>query len=182
MPAGLDGVVEIVPPELNLYEKLKRVHISWPASREETWAWTDVASRMMECGQALCVVNTRKKARVLFEEIRQRGGRGFHLSTTMCPAHRMAVIDEVKNLLVHHQTCLLVSTQLIEAGVDLDFPVVFRELGPLESIIQAAGRCNREGTLPKCDGLPGGCGRWWRGRRHRWRVFQQLQRKPLAQP
>ena len=73
----------------------------------------------------------------------------LHLSTNMCQKHRMAVIDKVKNKLKNGEKLILCSTQLIEAGVDMDFPIVFRELAPLESIIQSAGRCNREGKLKK---------------------------------
>ena len=71
----------------------------------------------------------------------------LHLSTNMCQIHRMEVINKVRQILKNGEKLILCSTQLIEAGVDIDFPVVFRELAPLESIIQSAGRCNREGKL-----------------------------------
>jgi CRISPR-associated endonuclease/helicase Cas3 len=74
----------------------------------------------------------------------------------MCPAHRLRTIDEIKQRLAVGADCQLVSTQLIEAGVDIDFPRVFREIAPLEAIIQAAGRCNREGKLPFIGGRAGG--------------------------
>lgn len=105
---------------------------------------------------ALCVVNTRRAAGELFAELRRGGGDAFHLSTAMCPAHRLEVLDEVRRRLDAGEPCLLVSTQLIEAGVDVDFPLVLRELAPLEAVIQAAGRCNREGRLNSPDGSPGG--------------------------
>ena len=93
-------------------------------------------------------------ARELFSEIKDRESEGaYHLSTSMCPAHRKSVLEEVRRRLVEGNSCRLVSTQLIEAGVDVDFPLVFRELAPFDSIIQAAGRCNREGKLTGALGL-----------------------------
>ena len=112
---------------------------------------------MAKIAASLCVVNTKRAARELFQQLHDQGCKdALHLSTTMCPAHRLAVIDDVRQRLQDGRPCRLVSTQLIEAGVDLDFPFVMRELAPLEGIIQAAGRCNREGTLNPCDGVPGG--------------------------
>jgi CRISPR-associated endonuclease/helicase Cas3 len=107
---------------------------------------------------ALCVVNTRRAARELFKAFTQRGVAGtvFHLSTWMCPAHRLEVLAEVRSRLKGGLPCFLISTQLIEAGVDLDFPLLLRELAPLDAVIQAAGRANREGTLNTPDGAPGG--------------------------
>ena len=85
--------------------------------------------------------------------MKRTGGHGvFHLSTAMCPAHRTEVLNEVRRRLEAGERCLVVSTQLIEAGVDVDFPLVFRELAPLEAIIQAAGRCNRKGKLAGAGG------------------------------
>jgi len=125
-------------------------------------SWDQVCEAMlckkMGIRSALCIVNTRRAARELFD-ILQKNASGFvfHLSTTMCPAHRMMVLRTVKQRLKESQPCYLVSTQLIEAGVDVDFPVVFREMAPLESIVQAAGRCNREGMLNSSStGAPGG--------------------------
>ncbi len=112
---------------------------------------------MAEQPTALCIVNTKVAARNIFQLLRQAGfDDALHLSTAMCPAHRLAVIDEVRDRLAHGRPCRLVSTQLVEAGVDIDFPILFRELAPLESVIQAAGRCNREGLLNRPDGSPGG--------------------------
>lgn len=101
---------------------------------------------------ALVVFNTKKKAKMFFEEMRGCGGFTlFHLSTNMCPAHRKQVIKDIRNALEHKERIVVSSTQLIEAGVDMDFPAVYRELAPLESIIQSAGRCNREGKVEKGD-------------------------------
>ena len=103
----------------------------------------EVAARMNGCEQVLCIVNTRKDAQEIFGRLAEEGR--YHLSTYMCPAHRRLVIREIKNRLAKGLSCRVISTSLVEAGVDLDFPAVFRELAGLDSIIQAAGRCNREG-------------------------------------
>jgi CRISPR-associated endonuclease/helicase Cas3 len=157
LPCGLDKVREIVPPELNLFERLRRVRVSWPSSPDERWEWSQVAETMRNERAALCIVNTRRAARDLFRLLRESGGKGlFHLSTSMCPAHRLKVLDAVRKRLAVGRTCRLVSTQLIEAGCDVDFPLVLREMAPLEAVIQSAGRCNREGLLNGADGIPGG--------------------------
>jgi len=96
------------------------------------------------------VLNTRRQAWEVFSAIKSEGV--FHLSTLMCPVHRRCVLETIKaRLKKPHTRCLVISTQLVEAGVDLDFPKVYRALAPLDSIIQAAGRCNREGQLPAGD-------------------------------
>ncbi len=96
--------------------------------------------------QALCIVNSRKSAQRIYALLDKEGA--FHLSTLMVPAHRKAVLDEVRARLDNGLPCRVVSTSLIEAGVDVDFPAVFREEAGLDSILQAAGRCNREGKRP----------------------------------
>lgn len=156
IPERLTGVREVAPASLNLFARLRRVRVEWPKAGE-TLDWPGVAERMLQRHAALCIVNTRRAARELFAELRQRTGAPvLHLSTSMCPEHRLAVLDRAKKLLEANQPCYLVSTQLIEAGVDIDFPFVLREMAPLEAIIQAAGRCNREGLLNHDSGEPGG--------------------------
>lgn len=101
---------------------------------------------------SLVVFNTKKKARMFYNEVLENNSyRKFHLSTTMCPVHRKEVIKAIHQALENEEPVLVSSTQLIEAGVDMDFPSVYRELAPLESIIQSAGRCNREGKNDKGD-------------------------------
>jgi CRISPR-associated endonuclease/helicase Cas3 len=157
MPERLQNVTEIAPPELDLFDRLRRVRVQWPARTDPPLDWLEVAERMRAGRAALCVVNTRRAARELFAALKP-GCDAFHLSTSMCPAHRLAMLDEVRRRLAPgvEEPCFLVSTQLIEAGVDVDFPTVLRELAPLEAVIQAAGRCNREGRLIGADGAPGG--------------------------
>jgi CRISPR-associated endonuclease/helicase Cas3 len=159
--SGIRDVRQIVSLDLDLFRRLRRVQIEWPRS-DEYLDWNDIAKLMTEgegkgTNAALCVVNTRRAARELFGVLKDLCNNGvFHLSTWMCPAHRLGVVDEVKACLKAGKPCYLISTQLIEAGVDVDFPLVLREMAPLEAIIQAAGRCNREGLLNGPDGSPGG--------------------------
>lgn len=107
----------------------------------------ELAARLAAEDQVLCIVDTRKAAGLLFDILRDECGcEGlYHLSAFMVPAHRSTVLEEVKERLKNGLPCKVVSTQLIEAGVDIDFPTVFRELAGIDSIKQAAGRCNRNG-------------------------------------
>jgi CRISPR-associated helicase Cas3/CRISPR-associated endonuclease Cas3-HD len=137
------------PREINsgakkMFVDAKRVRYTWPRL-EEKLPWSELAGLMLrDDGQALCVVNTKAQATELFRELQARSARPlFHLSTAMCPAHRRRVLNEIRVLLKYGMPCLVVATQCVEAGVDLDFPRVFRAMGPLDSIAQAAGRCNR---------------------------------------
>ena len=99
--------------------------------------------KLSEEYQALCIVNTKKKAQVLYQALKGQGV--FHLSTSMYPKHRKRVLEEVRRCLNAGERCLVLSTSLVEAGVDLDFHSVYRQLAGIDSVIQAAGRCNREG-------------------------------------
>jgi CRISPR-associated endonuclease/helicase Cas3 len=136
----------LVPTEITqnpreLYEFFRRVTfevISAPLSDEE------IAAKIAASDQVLCVVNTRKRAQTIADMLGE-GEDIFHLSTTMYPAHRSRVLDEIRRRLKEGECCKAVSTSMIEAGVDVDFPVVYREKAGLDSVIQAAGRCNREG-------------------------------------
>ncbi len=93
--------------------------------------------------QALCILNTKKRAQKIYQHIKGEGV--YHLSTSMYPAHRKEILNEIRNRLERQEKCVVVSTSLVEAGVDLDFQTVYRQLAGVDSIIQAAGRCNREG-------------------------------------
>lgn len=135
---------EIIPSELNLYQRLKRTDFNFPASLNEPTDWASLAQRLRQHDQVLCVVNTRRDCHDLFQ-LMPPGT--IHLSALMCGAHRSAVIRLIRWRLRKRLPMRVISTQLIEAGVDIDFPVVYRALAGLDSIAQAAGRCNREGKL-----------------------------------
>ncbi|OGT88769.1 MAG: hypothetical protein A2514_15150 [Gammaproteobacteria bacterium RIFOXYD12_FULL_61_37] len=143
------------------FHSLRRVSIQ-PPKPDETTGWDALAKQMSQREQALCIVNIRSHAYDLWEKLRRsfplkERDAVFHLSSAMCAEHRFAVLGDdrepepgtIRYRLRNNQPCRLVSTQLIEAGVDVDFPIVWRALGPLDSIVQAAGRCNRENRL--CD-------------------------------
>ena len=139
----------IAPDETALGEALRRTRIELP-ELDEKHSWEDIARRMATEPQALCVVNTTADARDLFKLLRDRVPDGlFHLSSRLCPQHRRDKLEAIRQRLRDALPCRLVSTQLIEAGVDVDFPIALRALGPLDSIIQTAGRCNREGKSAK---------------------------------
>ncbi len=140
----LERPEEIIPRGANLYERLKRTDIRLPAGMTDRTEWTDIAARLREHEQVLCVVNTRRDCHDLFKLM---PAGTIHLSALMCGEHRSVVIAEIKRRLAAHEPCRVISTQLVEAGVDIDFPVVYRALAGLDSIAQAAGRCNREGRL-----------------------------------
>lgn len=148
-PQGLPAATEIIPEPATLGRALRRVVYHWPTSQEPT-TWEELAAKILDFPQALTVVHLRSDARILAELLRARDPEKpvFHLSAAMCPAHRSETIAEIRAALAAGAPCRLVSTQLIEAGVDIDFPVLFRAFAGLDSIVQAAGRCNREGRLP----------------------------------
>ncbi len=158
--ASLDGHVrkwcgqgwqpaELVPPALSLFGRTRRIQVDWRVgswSRENRLSWDSLADELAGEEQVLCIVNLKRHARELARKLSDRAVEGlFHLSTTMCPAHRRAVLETVRKQLGKGLPCRLVSTQCVEAGVDVDFPVVFRAFAPLDAIAQAAGRCNRNG-------------------------------------
>ncbi len=144
---GLCSVREIIPAHLELYNRLKRTQIEFPKDLNTRQTWEEIAAEISKQNQVLCVVNTRKDCRQLFDLMPEGT---IHLSATMCGAHRSKVIDKIKTKLKAGEPIRVVSTQLVEAGVDIDFPVVYRAFTGLASIAQSAGRCNREGKLDRC--------------------------------
>ena len=155
---SVSAVTEIIDDVPALYAALRRVRVHLPASLDEPREWPAVANDVAQHEAVLAIVSRRADARDLFGLIRQQSPTGcWHLSALMCAQHRCEVIAEIKAALSARRKALatggpaspvrVVSTQLVEAGVDLDFPVVCRALAGLDSIAQAAGRCNREGRL-----------------------------------
>ncbi|WP_051318559.1 CRISPR-associated helicase/endonuclease Cas3 [Cohnella thermotolerans] len=140
-PLPIRDMVRRVP---EIFEQFKRVRLDRLGKTDED----RLAERLSGDRQALCVVNTRRSARELYERVVARMGADgvFHLSARMCPKHRLQILGIIRDRLDNGLPCVLISTQLVECGVDVDFPVVYRELAGLDSIAQAAGRCNRNGN------------------------------------
>ncbi|MHC9538433.1 MAG: CRISPR-associated endonuclease Cas3'' [Vulcanimicrobiota bacterium] len=140
---GLENRTEIIPSNMNLYQRLKRTEIIFPGDLKAPQEWETIASRLKQHEQVLCVVNSRKDCHEL-HRLMPEGT--IHLSALMCGHHRSRIIRYIKWRLKKGRPVRAISTQLVEAGVDIDFPVVYRAFAGLDSIAQASGRCNREGT------------------------------------
>jgi CRISPR-associated endonuclease/helicase Cas3 len=152
---GFEKTTEIVEDVDRTFEALKRVEVKWPADLQQPKTWDELAKEVRQEEEVLVIVHKRDDARQLAELLPD----SIHLSALMCPKHRLQVIERIKTELeANHmrrerkeltRPLRVVSTQLVEAGVDLDFPVVYRALAGLDAIAQAAGRCNREGRLDR---------------------------------
>ena len=143
-----DAVRELMPDPERLFGVFQRVRVGMLGGADERHEWTDIAGWLQKHEQVLCIVNTRKDCRALHALM---SDGTVHLSALMCPEHRSNVIAEVKSKLKAGDPVRVVSTQLLEAGVDIDFPTVYRAFSGLDSIAQAAGRCNREGRFEYGD-------------------------------
>jgi CRISPR-associated endonuclease/helicase Cas3 len=166
--SGLAGAREMMSEPLHLEKAFKRVHENQLGIVKDD----DLIRRIRANDRCLCVVNTRKHARELFHALEATEG-SFHLSAGMCPVHRSKVLGDhkdpaegtIRQRLRDGKSCRVISTQLVEAGVDLDFPAVIRAMAGIDSLVQAAGRCNREGKMAEGgqlyvftpeEGLPAG--------------------------
>jgi CRISPR-associated endonuclease/helicase Cas3 len=142
-------IKEIYPNYAELFIKLKRVNISDLG----TIAEEELIEKINMENQVLSIVNLKSKAQEIYRNLPQEGS--FHLSTYMTPADRKDTLQMIRERLKTGKMCRVVSTSLVEAGVDLDFPTVFREMAGLDSIVQAAGRCNREGRRSLAESIVG---------------------------
>ncbi|WP_027883014.1 CRISPR-associated endonuclease Cas3'' [Meiothermus rufus] len=139
---------EILPQPEAFFAQTQRVQVDWWLAKPTPNPY--LVTLLAADEQALMVMNLKRQAHALFRQAQAEGLEGlFHLSTALCPAHRLAVLEEVQKRLEEKAPCRLVSTQVVEAGVELDFPVGYRALAPLEAIAQTAGRVNRHGHYPK---------------------------------
>lgn len=138
---------EILPDNAALYKELKRTEVDWKI--DEKTPLSEIASEMASEKSVCTIVNLRAHARKLYNELIERcynKDEVFFLTTDLCPLNRSEIVEKIKARLRNGQPCRLVATQCIEAGVDLDFAVLYRALAPLDSVVQAAGRCNRNGS------------------------------------
>lgn len=143
---NLSTSYEIIPSEYKLYEQLKRTNIEFPENLNAPSFWDEISRQLKQHEQVLCIVNTRKDCHDLHALMPEDT---IHLSALMCGEHRSRIIRYMKWRLKKRKSLRVISTQLVEAGVDIDFPIVYRAIAGLSSIAQAAGRCNREGKLGK---------------------------------
>lgn len=148
--AGLEWQpTEILPEHGRMYHALQRVDVEWRTKKET--ALEQIAKEMSCLDNVCAIVNLRRHARKLADALKAlfQEEPVFFLTTDLCPAHRTQVVQTIKERQKKHLSCRVVATQCIEAGVDLDFAVLYRALAPLDAVIQAAGRCNRNGRLEK---------------------------------
>ena len=140
---GFENVREIAPKPTALFDKLRRTTVQHIGTQTDA----DLLAKLAEHPQMLVIVNNRRHARSLYDQAKHLDGT-FHLTTLMCAKHRSQKLDEIRGRLKNGKPCRVIATSLIEAGVDVDFPLVMRAEAGLDSVAQAAGRCNREGKRP----------------------------------
>ena len=140
---GFENVREIAPKPTALFDKLRRTTVQHIGTQTDA----DLLAKLAEHPQMLVIVNNRRHARSLYDQAKHLDGT-FHLTTLMCAKHRSQKLDEIRGRLKNGEACRVIATSLIEAGVDVDFPLVMRAEAGLDSVAQAAGRCNREGKRP----------------------------------
>ena len=165
---GFKSIQDIIPVDRSreLFQQLKRVRYNTDSIyNQDKWSWEQLSNSLKSHNQVLAILNTRKDALKVLDSLEVKSSlyisieqpeaaildaiqrsQILHISTLLCGEHRRTVLAEVRRRLTAKEDCILVSTQVVEAGVDIDFPTVYRSIGPLDRIVQAAGRCNREGN------------------------------------
>jgi CRISPR-associated helicase Cas3/CRISPR-associated endonuclease Cas3-HD len=136
---------EIVSDQQRLFGRVRRVHVAWQIGTAQPPE--ALAAALWTHRQGMAIFNTRRQALACFAALQGGGQEGFYLATNQCAAHRLDTLAVIRQRLGNGLPCRVVATQCVEAGVDLDFPILLRALAPLDAIAQAAGRCNREGRL-----------------------------------
>lgn len=154
---SLNKIINEFYSKYNIYELCPEKYYENTLFKRVTYTFGDIYTyeRLVECldknEQYLCIVNSRRAAQQVYTLLSGEGC--FHLSTNMCPAHRKRVLSEIRVRLSEGRPCRVVSTSLIEAGVDVDFPCVYRQIAGIDSLLQAGGRCNREGKSSKTESI-----------------------------
>ena len=161
---GFENVREIAPKPTALFDKLRRTTVQHIGTQTDA----DLLAKLGEHPQMLIIVNNRRHARSLYDQAKHLDGT-FHLTTLMCAKHRSQKLDEIRGRLKNGEPCRVIATSLIEAGVDVDFPLVMRAEAGLDSVAQAAGRCNREGKR-----LPENSFVWIFAPEEQWKVPPEL--------
>jgi CRISPR-associated endonuclease/helicase Cas3 len=145
-PGGLEQVRELAPNPPALFQRLKRVKVRPIGILDDD----ELHQRLAHHERVLCIVNNRRHARAVFRALADYPG-AYHLSTLMCARHRSQILAKIRTHLHHGTPCRLIATSLIEAGVDISFPIVYRAAAGLDAIAQAGGRCNRHGERPVAE-------------------------------
>lgn len=161
---GFENVREIAPKPTALFDKLRRTSVQHIGTQTDA----DLLAKLAENPQMLVIVNNRRHARSLYDQAKHLDGT-FHLTTLMCAKHRSQKLDEIRGRLKNGEPCCVIATSLIEAGVDVDFPLVMRAEAGLDSVAQAAGRCNREGKRPSENSFV-----WIFGPEEQWKAPPEL--------
>lgn len=142
---GIEHITEIIPSDFRLHDQLRRVSLQIDNGAK---TYDEIVAELTRHDKVLCIVNTRRDAKEIYQRLPQEGIT-LHLSRMMCSSHIRETIGQIKKAIANEENAVVrvVATQLIEAGVDIDFPVVYRQESGLDSVLQAAGRCNREGKM-----------------------------------
>lgn len=167
---GFENVREIAPNPTALFEQLRRTTVQHIGLQTDA----DLLEKLGQHRQMLIIVNNRRHARSLYDSAKPLDGV-FHLTTLMCAKHRSQMLETIRGRLKNGEPCRVIATSLIEAGVDVDFPLVMRAEAGLDSVAQAAGRCNREGKRPSENSFV-----WAFQPEAKWKIPNELRQQAAA--